>query len=112
MMTHIFPGHKNSPFIEIIIFDAFFSKNAPLGFVFRVRFWGSVYEVVRGHKTETPKNEPPKLTLCTKYQQISTLNVCFFSWELQINFRVQFNAKQSSNPKQVTLFRNIDSPYP
>ena len=42
-----------------------------------------------------------------KYKQFLTLNVRLCSWELQINFRVQFNAKQSSNPKQVTLFRNI-----
>ena len=36
-----------------------------------------------------------------------TLIVRLFPWELQTDFRVQFNAKQSSNPKQVTLFRNI-----
>ena len=35
-------------------------RNAPLGCVFRVHFLGSVYEVVGGHKIETPKNEPPK----------------------------------------------------
>ena len=32
-----------------------------------------------------------------------TLNVRFFSWELQVNFRVQFNAKQSFKPKRDIL---------
>ena len=45
----------------------------------------------------------------TWYKQFLTLNVRFFSWELQVNFRVQFNAKQSSKPKQDSSFRNINS---
>ena len=48
-----------------------------------------------------------KYNATSKYKQFLTLNVRLFSWELQINFRVQFNAKQSSNPKQVTFFCNI-----
>ena len=36
----------------------------------------------------------------SKYKQFLTLNVRFFCWELQVNFRVQFNAKQSSKSKQ------------
>ena len=51
----------------------------------------------------------PKNDTTSEYKQFLTLNVRLFSWELQINFRVQFNAKQSSNTKQVTLFRIIYS---
>ena len=36
----------------------------------------------------------------SKYKQFLTLNVHFFSWELQVKLRVQFNAKQSSKPKR------------
>ena len=39
----------------------------------------------------------------TEAAVILTLNVRFFSWELQVNLRVQFNAKQSSKPKRDTL---------
>ena len=46
-----------------------------------------------------------------KYKQFLTLNVRFFSLEILITFRVQFNVKQSSNPKQVTEIRNIYAAY-
>ena len=49
----------------------------------------------------------------SKYKQFLTLNVRFFSWEIQKNFSVQFNAKQSSITKQdilsVTFIINVIS---
>ena len=53
---------KNEPVGCVLRAHFFFFLNAPLalGWVIRVGFLDSVYEVVGGHKTKTPKNEPPK----------------------------------------------------